>query len=314
MDLDDDMPDSSPPKQASKRRPNDSASDLDFPDADDTDGDDDSDLELLEAGELRSRRPSKFGTPTKGTAKKRVLKTPKRLNSSKQKLPPSITNSHGGKQRPAGAGKQQVLTQQPVIVKSAKTNKAVTDRRTESSVRKITITTPGIATKDMSKIQKASSKAPLRKNKEIAGVHQPGDSVSLIAKNNNSASSQAKLKPALSKPRRNVELGSSPADNALEPQTDHSRSKAKSAKVPGVDMPMVEAQVEHENHVLVRGTSQQSDNLPLSSAIAIAINNHLPISANEPSLQTITHSQTSNDPVTKQVNASPRLSDSALLD
>ncbi|KUJ15594.1 uncharacterized protein LY89DRAFT_719327 [Mollisia scopiformis] len=65
LDLDDDMPDSSPLKQPSKRKPADSASDLDFPDADDSDGDDDSDIEPVDARELHSGTPSKFGSSRK---------------------------------------------------------------------------------------------------------------------------------------------------------------------------------------------------------------------------------------------------------
>ncbi|KAF8847695.1 hypothetical protein BDZ45DRAFT_681726 [Acephala macrosclerotiorum] len=64
LDLDDDMPDSSPLKQSTKRRQGDSASDLDFPDAGDSDGDDDSDVGVVDPRELSSG-PRSGSTPTK---------------------------------------------------------------------------------------------------------------------------------------------------------------------------------------------------------------------------------------------------------
>jgi hypothetical protein len=90
VDLDDEMPDSSPLKVPSKRHPDESASDLDFAAAGESDGDDDSDVvEEVDPRELQPQQERSRGsitTPPKGksTPPKKVISAQTKGSTTKK--------------------------------------------------------------------------------------------------------------------------------------------------------------------------------------------------------------------------------------
>lgn len=120
------MPDSSPFKQPRGKQA-DSASDLDFPGAGDSDGDDESDVEAFELRKTQSGTHSKTGTPARGTAKLRIPTTPKRLSFPKNKAgsvrPQSLQGGSILPQRPTAAKRQQRSAPGPPALGSKMINK-----------------------------------------------------------------------------------------------------------------------------------------------------------------------------------------------
>jgi hypothetical protein len=89
VELDDEMPDSSPLKQPSKRRSDESASDLDFAAAGDSDGDDDSDVvgevDPRELQPQQERSRGSIAAPTSPKGKSSFFTPPKKTGSIKPK-------------------------------------------------------------------------------------------------------------------------------------------------------------------------------------------------------------------------------------
>lgn len=321
------MPDSSPLKQPAKRRQGDSASDLDFPDAGDSDGDDDSDVGLVDPRELSSG-PRSGSTPNKG--KKKLSVNPK------PQVPPKKRDGFMNKHKPTPVGRiitlhppakfkrQQGSVQQPPVLKSIAKNIGM-GNRTESSVKRpapgkvqsniangpITVstlrTTQNIATK---KIQDAPGKVPLRKNKETAG-NLPAGSANPPAQNSNSA--QAKLMA------KSVDTSKHRGTSAIKPMipdmnglsANHRNSTAAAANKTGPaassDLSKSAAPVQDKNYSAI-GPSQGTPSPSIPNAIAhlfgkdasvASDNSSPPIDANE----SFTQTTSSVNPITDLVEA-----------
>jgi hypothetical protein len=121
IDLDDEMPESSPLKQSRKRRSDESASDLDFAAAGESDGDDDSDVGKVDPRELeppqeRSRGSIATSTPPKGTVQSSLSTTPKKVGYVKPKA--TATEKSASNITPPTSGKT-ATKQQGSVKKSS---------------------------------------------------------------------------------------------------------------------------------------------------------------------------------------------------
>jgi len=199
------MPDSPPLKQPSKRRPNESASDLDFAAAGESDGDDDSDgvgeVNLRELEPHQERSKESIATPPKGTAKSTPQKKlgsakPKITSSKKSALsitsPSKIVKKQLGSAKPSTPVKVIEKASVKVSTSSNKTvgSKKLEDAKAQKHPEKKQI---GATPAEPSKVKKG---APTTAKAHITAVKKSTPSTSAATKNNTLGNGKPKSLPA----------------------------------------------------------------------------------------------------------------------
>jgi hypothetical protein len=250
-DLDDEMPDSSPLKVPSKRRPEESASDLDFAAAGESDGDEDSDIvgevDPRELQPQKERSRSSITTPPKGKSTPPIKVISAQAKGSAIKKPASTITSI--KKRPGSVKKTTAppkASGKSVETAPTSSNKTVGSKKSEEvKAQKV----PGkiqngakVKPTNSAKSSEVKEKAPIAKSvpksvvgkgmkemqpkkQEVTAIKQSVPSASPAAKPTNLGSAKPKSLPA--KPANAVKAAPNPSKKIVPADSISQKAKVK---------------------------------------------------------------------------------------
>jgi hypothetical protein len=239
------MPDSSPLKQPSKRRPDESASDLDFAAAGESDGDDDSDgvgeVDPRELQPQQDRQRGTIATPPKGTAKstpkkKAASAQPKGASSKKSAstiTPSKIVKKQQGSAKFPTPAKVAEKASAKVPTSSNKTvgSKKLQDDKAQKHPKKQI--SAGIKAATLAEPSKVKKGAPTAPKAQVTAVKQPIRSTSAAGENSTASSGKPKSpRPASQQTTLEPNTVSNTASAVKEPVASNIARATQALKTP----------------------------------------------------------------------------------